>query len=94
MIITLRHKTTQEIITISTDSSDADEPVTFTTDGNHKDMLMHELSESYGHYGHGIDLEETTNLDLQAAAYKLPTFEVVSIAPVITPNQLPEGAVS
>lgn len=94
MIITLKHKYTQEEHTIQTEGNDPDKPVTPTITGGSIDTLRSELSESYGHYGHTIDLESTTNLDLQAAVHALPSFEAVSIKPAIAPNPLPENSLS
>ena len=41
-----------------------------------------------GHYGHSINLENLTNLDLQAAAYQLEGFTIESIEPNIVPNDM------
>jgi hypothetical protein len=94
MIIELKHKITECQIIIETEVDDADSLTTITIDGQHQEALSHELNESYGHYGHIFDIEQTTNLDLAAAVKKLPSFEVVSIDPEPTPSELPEGAVS
>lgn len=94
MKITLKHKYTLEPHAIATEGSDPDEPVSPTLMGESLNTLRSELSASYGHYGHTIDLDSTTNLDLQAAVYGLPSFEVVSIEPAIAPNPLPENTLS
>ena len=94
MKITLVHKVTILEATITTNHDDPDEVVTVIFGGAHFEQLLHELSKSYGHYGHLIDTESTTNLDLQSAAHKLPSFELKSIEPEIKPRPLPEGAIS
>lgn len=45
----------------------------------------------HGFYGHGVDINSTTNLDLGAALRNLPSFELVSIEPEIEPSPLPDG---
>jgi len=94
MILKLRHKQTGEEIVIETPHDDPDRSFQFSYSGDYSQALKTELLESYGHYGHGIELEAITNLDLQAAAYKLPSFEVVNVQPQINPSALPQGAVS
>ncbi len=94
MIVELKHKITGRQIIIETDVDDADSPTSFKMDGQHQEALQHELGQSYGHYGHVLDIEQTTNLDLAAAVRKLPSFDVVSIDPEPTASDLPEGAVS
>lgn len=47
-----------------------------------------------GFYGHLVDINLTTNLDLGAAVRQLSSFKIISIEPEIKPNPLPEGAVS
>lgn len=95
MKITLSHKQFPQVIhTISTPHNDPDKLVNPSLAGIDLNTLKAELSQAYGHYGHTIDLENTTNLDLQAASYKLPSFEVVSVEPAIAPNPLPDNALS
>jgi hypothetical protein len=99
MIIELKHKITGRQIIIETNVDDAGSPTSIKItslkmDGQHQEALQHELGQSYGHYGHMLDIEQTNNLDLAAAVRKLPSFDVVSIDPEPTASDLPEGAVS
>lgn len=94
MIIELQHKITKRQIVIETEVEDADSLTTMSFDGQHQEVLIYELSQSYGYYGHRVDIEQTTNLDLAAAVRKLPSFEVISIDPEPNPSGLPEGAVN
>lgn len=58
------------------------------------DNLKREIAESYGFYGHLVDIKAISNLDLQSAVRKLPSFEVISIKPAIASSPLPKGAIS
>jgi hypothetical protein len=94
MLITLNHKTTGLQATISTDSFDPDEPVKprIASDSSDLDyILQSELGTSTGVYGHLMDIESTTNLDLYAATKKLKHFHFVSIDQEIEPSDLPEN---
>lgn len=84
-------------VEITTPHNDPDRPVspTYTGESEVVQILKEELSESYGHYGHILDPDNTTNLDLQAAiALKGKPWEVIEIEPRIEPAELPEGAIA
>jgi|688.fasta_scaffold1651384_1 hypothetical protein len=93
MLITLNHKATGVQATISTEGFDPDETVKPIIDADNPDLrelLINELNDSSGIFGHLIDIESTTNLDLAAAARKLEYFDFVSIDREIEPSNLPE----
>lgn len=98
MKIILNHSLGQ--LTVTTPNDDPDEVVKpeISTDSEASDLLQEifqlALEDSAGHYGHIIDPNNVSNLDLQAACYKLEDFEVVEIKPRISPNPLPEGVVA
>jgi len=52
------------------------------------DGFFDELLSRGGHYGHTINLENLTNLDLQAAAYQLEGFTIETIEPNIVPKDM------
>ena len=97
MLIKISHKLTRIDLDITTQHDEPDRLVQLNIDPNNQeiiDIFNRELSESYGFYGHLIDLSALANLDLSIAVKQLPSFEVMEITPVIKPNPLPEGAVS
>lgn len=88
------------VVTITTDHNDPDEivyPQISVESGNNKiqkhieERLRAEINRGSGFYGHTMDFDNTTNLDLSAAVTSLSSFEVISIEPKITPNPLPDG---
>ena len=97
MKITLNHSLGQLIVT--TPNDDPDEVVTpeLSSDSEAGELLEElfkaALEDSAGHYGHVIDSDNVSNLDLQAACYKLNEFEVAEVEPPISPSELPEGAI-
>jgi hypothetical protein len=86
-------------VTITTPNDDPDEPHTPTIESDSEvaelltEIFESALEESAGHYGNVIDPLNVTNLDLQAACYKLEEFEVLEIEPKILPSPLPDGAI-
>jgi hypothetical protein len=86
-------------LTVTTPNNDPDEIVApeLASDSEASELLEElfkaALEDSAGHYGHIIDPDNVSNLDLQAACYKLDEFEVVEIEPPITPSELPEDAI-
>ena len=93
MLITLNHKATGIQATISTDNFDPDEPVkpTITSDNPIlRESLINELNSSSGIFGHLLDIESTTNLDLLAASRKLEYFDFISVDQEIEPSNLPD----
>lgn len=57
-------------------------------------LVKMKLSESYGFYGHLLDPDAITNLDLNHALVVGKDWEVEAIAPKIEPSPLPDGAVT
>ncbi len=105
MKINLRYKETGTEIIIETQHNDPDDPVKLDfraknqeeqliVDALKNNTLKIEIESQYGHYGHGIELNSTTNLDLAIAVRSLPSFELISIDPRIMPSPLPEGVQS
>lgn len=95
MLITLRHKATGLDITIRTEGFDPDEPVIPIIESDNetlKETLLYDLNNASGVYGHLIDTQSTTNLDLATAARKLEYFDFDFIDQEIEPSQLPEEA--
>lgn len=91
MLINLKHRTTGAIAFIETDGYDPDEPVTPVINSDKlEELLTYELNNSSGFYGHLININSTTNLDLSAATRKLPSFEFISIDQEVEPTNLPE----
>jgi hypothetical protein len=93
MLITLNHKIIGTQATISTDGFDPDEPVKPVIRSDNpilKKSLISELNNSSGIFGHLLDIESTTNLDLAAAARKLEYFDFISIDQEIEPSDLPD----
>jgi hypothetical protein len=95
MRIELKHKPLRTLITITTEHDDPDKSITpkFTSeDKKNIPYLQHDLNRCYGHYGHGIELESTTNLDLRAAVHQLKDYEIIKMEPeVMRPNPIPPG---
>ncbi len=80
-------KSVSPVIEIKAISPDLEESI--------RNTLQQEVEESHGFYGHLMNLERTSNLDLSASVRKLPSFKVISVEPAeIKPNPLPEGAVT
>jgi hypothetical protein len=103
MQIDLLHQGTQVTVILSTEGNSPDVPVRpritaktedSTIKSHLEDRLRQELNNSIGFYGHTIDIESVTNLDLSAGARSLSSFKMVSIKPKITPSALPKGALS
>jgi hypothetical protein len=110
MLFKLRHTTTAIEIELRTESDDPDQIqplfVQITKTGNDwvdkevERSLLEELSNSRGVYGHLVDPLALTNADLSVAIShkgmeiaKLPSFEITETQ-VVTPQPLPEGALS
>lgn len=55
------------------------------------DLVKRKISESYGFYGHLLDPDAITNLDLAHALKTGKDWKVEEIAPEIRPAPLPEG---
>lgn len=94
MLITLNHKVTGIQATISTEGFDPDEivkPIIKSDNSNLKELLIADLNSSTGIFGHLLDVESTTNLDLSSAARKLEYFDFVSIDRDIEPSDLPNN---
>lgn len=92
MNIELKHKPTQETIAIVTPNNDPDTLIKPTYSDPEFPDLLPELRETYGFYGHLINPESVTNMDLMAACSKLPSFEIVSLDNEgMTASSLPEG---
>lgn len=93
MLIILRDPL-DENLEIKTEHDDPDRQVTLTILGQSRNLFLKELSNSYGYYGHTINPETTSNLDLTVACHKLPSFKVEKIEPQISVRPLSEGVVS
>lgn len=80
-------------VIILTPHNDPDEPVRpkFSGDMIAAFAVKDALNGATGHYGHLIDMNSTTNLDLQAALYTGREWKVIDITPQIKPNPLPPG---
>ncbi len=95
MKINLEHAVTESRVIIETEHDDPDEPVKprFASDSSDAILIAKdEFNEASGHYGHLIDIESTTNLDLATAARQLPSFKLISVEPEIKANPIPPGA--
>lgn len=93
MLITLKDRNSDKLVTIETEGYDPDDPVIpQIVSDNLKlvDKLEKELNDSNGIYGHLLNTEGTTNLDLCYAVNTLPSFELVSFDQEIVPNPIPE----
>lgn len=72
-------------LVIEAANDDPDEPLKpeLSTDSEVGELLQEifltALEESAGHYGNVIDPDNVSNLDLQAACYKLEDFEVIEV---------------
>lgn len=91
MKIQLKNKLTETTIQIETEHNDPDKAIQLKFSGNADEVSIfkREISETYGFYGHTIDLKQTTNLDLASGVRSLTSFEVVFITPEIKPKPLP-----
>jgi hypothetical protein len=79
---------------IETEHNDPDKKINPVVTGDAKYTFIKEVDASYGHYGHTISLDNTSNLDLSVACRKLPSFKFISATPEIKPTPLPDGFVS
>lgn len=92
MKISVRHKITRDVLEIRTASNNPDTPVKPAYPSHPStEVLKSELRSQSGFYGHTIDPDNTTNLDLYVALKNLETFALESATPVPKPNPLPEG---
>jgi hypothetical protein len=91
MKIIFRHKELDYEVAIATPHDDPDKTFPLETDDG---ILKRDIGEGYGFYGHSIDIDNISNLDLQAVGRKLSSFEVVSVEPTIAPHRLPKGVLS
>lgn len=102
MKINLRYKVTGTEIIIETQHNDPDESIEIdfraknqeeqlVADALGANTLKYEIERQHGFYGHRIELDSTTNLDLAHAVRSLPSFDLISIEPQIKPSPLPEG---
>ena len=95
MKLEVTHNITGEAIAITTDSSSPDEPVTPKYEQHPLTAsLLLELGQASGYYGHIINVDRTTDLDLHAACQKLESFSLKSADPVPVAKPLPEDAQS
>lgn len=107
MNIQMTYKPMSLMIIIETDHNDPNKGVSPIVDIQHdsfvvpselkdsvKRALTEEVSESFGFYGHTMNLGSTTNLDLAHAVRSLPSFTVISVDPQINPKPLPLGVQS
>lgn len=62
--------------------------------GTIKDVLFEELSNCYGHYGHIINPDAISNLDLVAAVPQLKEFKLVGKLPELDFEPLPDDVES
>jgi hypothetical protein len=93
MIIKLLDELGGELV-VETSHNDPDKQVSPGISGDAKNLFIKEIESSYGYYGHTIEITSTSNLDLNVACHKLPSFKLVSIEPKISANSLPDGAIS
>ena len=91
MKIELKHKELGYNVAIATPHNDPDQTFSLKLEDI---WLKKELGNAYGYYGHGINLDNISNLDLAIAVKTLPSFTVVNIEPKIKPNLLPKGTIS
>jgi hypothetical protein len=77
-----------KIIEITTKKDSADDLVVPFFKGEESIILelKNVLNKSYGYYGHRINLERTTNLDLYSACLNLEDYQLVSCEPIPKPN--------
>lgn len=108
MLIILEHELGE--IVVETDNDNADEvsdiSISFVDDSNDddegnnfllssiKDVLVQELSEQYGIYGHLVTPGSITNLDLVAAVKNLKSFKVIGDLPELDFEPLPDDVES
>ena len=95
MKLNVKSNVTSEAIAITTSSDDPDQIVI----PNYEDhpltvSLRAELSKASGYYGHILNPDRTTNLDLHAACQKLENFTLESADPVPVAKPLPEDVQS
>jgi hypothetical protein len=104
MLVTLSYNDLQDVIvTLTTEHNDPQQEtgVIFKVKPPEAEKLIlaklkQEEEGLYGHYGHLINFNRVTNLDLQAAMRNLKAFTLISINPEMKadPNFPPKGAVS
>jgi hypothetical protein len=95
MLVKIKHIETQVELEIRTASYDPDDLAELTIEAPIlEETFKRELNQSYGFYGHKVNSASVTNLDLSYAVGTLPSFEVLEIEPIVTPNKLPDNAVS
>ncbi|BAZ39429.1 hypothetical protein NIES4101_53820 [Calothrix sp. NIES-4101] len=105
MRIDLAHSLGLGKLAVLTPHNEPDKPISLEfafADDTEEDMqefleevFLRELSQARGHYGHLIDPEKTTNLDLISGVRNLESFTFISQEPeAIAPNPLPENVQS
>lgn len=95
MKLSVKHNVTQEAIAVTTALDDADSPVTPKYEQHPLTVSLRlELSQASGYYGHTMNPDRTTNLDLHAACQKLTSFTLDSADPVPVAKPLPEDTQS
>lgn len=85
-----------KIVVIKTPHNDPDVPVapSITGDVFAVNAVREILNGATGFYGHLINIDSTTNLDLHSAINSAQEWDVVYIRPTIYPLPLPPGAVT
>jgi len=86
----------KKTVIIKTPHNDPDAPVAPRIIGDvfAVNDVREALNGAAGFYGHLIDIDKTTNLDLQSAIRLSRKWEVIYSTPEIEPNPLPPGAVT
>lgn len=82
-------------VTVETPHHDPHAPIVPEYSGQERDVeyFLDDLEGSYGYYGHILDIENTTNLDLYAAIAKLEHWEILEIDIIPQAKPLPDGKI-
>lgn len=87
------------LLSVVTDHNDPDRLVSPQLEGDENAIAAFDLELALGlpagFYGHVVNWDLTTNLDLEASIRQIvkrnPAFRVSAIVPEITPNPIPDG---
>lgn len=87
MILKVKNSILQQEVILNTSSNTPDDEVNVDYSGEFSESLKRDLADNgYGYYGHVINLENITNLDLHATILALPGWVIIEAKGIPTPT--------